>query len=33
MEPIIVVAMGTVVGFIALSLFMPLFKLSRGVMG
>ena len=31
LEPAIVVVMGAVVGFIALSLFMPLFKLSRGV--
>ncbi len=31
-EPLIIVVMGAVVGFIALSLFMPLFKLSRGVL-
>jgi len=31
LEPLIVVVMGSVVGFIALSLFLPLFKISRGV--
>jgi type IV pilus assembly protein PilC len=30
-EPIILLVMGTVVGFIALSLFMPLFRLSRTI--
>jgi type II secretory pathway component PulF len=32
LEPAVVVVMGAVVGFIALSLFLPLFKLSRGLM-
>ena len=31
LEPAIVVVMGSVVGFIAMSLFLPLFKISRGL--
>jgi len=31
LEPMIVVVMGSVVGFIAMSLFLPLFKISRGM--
>ena len=31
LEPAIVVIMGSVVGFIAMSLFLPLFKISRGL--
>jgi len=31
LEPAIVVVMGSVVGFIAMSLFLPLFKISRGM--
>jgi len=31
LEPAIVVVMGSVVGFIAMSLFLPLFKISRGI--